>query len=230
MADLHASTELTVTTGAICGSKKMQAYALGLMAILAMALALGRPAYAQSQSETCKRLAEQQGYVVSDYQNAMSLRQTYNDGNFTYGERKQMQDRVDSAIRAAKALDAETIAAHCLDRPSNITDEDVANFKASHPSLYAPPPFDFNGALATLQVTVNQGNQFASFAVTQYTQGRKAEACAASKSASAAYAKAKIDARDILGRKPYVRYINITKIDANAKQAAADETEFYCTP
>jgi hypothetical protein len=94
----------------------------------------------------------------------------------------------------------------------------------------APPPFDFNGALRALQVTVNSGNQFANNAVAYYTQGRKADACTAAKSSSAAYAKAKIDARDILGRQNYVHYINIYKIDANAKQAAADETEFYCAP
>jgi hypothetical protein len=94
-------------------------YAIRLSILFAMAMALTRPAYAQSQSETCQRLAERQGYVVSDYQNAMSLRKTYNEGNFTYGERKQVQDRVDRALSAAKALDDEVIAAHCLDQSSS---------------------------------------------------------------------------------------------------------------
>jgi hypothetical protein len=205
------------------GHKAMIMITLAALSVM-LAMLSAPPAYAQSQSEICQRLAEQQGYVASDFQNAMWLRKTYNEGNFTYGERKEMQDRVDRALAAARALDAEVIAAHCLDQSSPSSSSSASYVEP------APPPFDFNAALGALQVTVNQGNQYANSAVTYYTQGRKADACTASKASSAAYAKAKIDARAILGRQPYVRYIDIYKIDANAKQAEADETEFYCAP
>lgn len=88
--------------------------------------------------------------------------------------------------------------------------------------------FDFNGALRNLQSTLDTGYNSAVAAANFYKNSQITEACQSARSSAAAYAKAKTDARDILGRRNYARYISISDIDKNAAQSASDASEFYC--
>ncbi|MEY2927488.1 MAG: hypothetical protein RL367_1965, partial [Pseudomonadota bacterium] len=118
--------------------KAIWRHILRLTAVLAMALASTQPAMAKP--DVCKDLLDQLGYAATDVQNAVDLLKTYNAGNFTYGERKQIQDRIDYSEKQARYIDSQIQEAHCLNRSPVITDEDVANFQATHPDLYRPKP------------------------------------------------------------------------------------------
>ncbi|CAN5219606.1 hypothetical protein BH11PSE2_BH11PSE2_19830 [soil metagenome] len=128
----------------------------------------------------------------------------------------------------AKAVCGKTNAPSSAGSASSARSSGGSSNTGSYTS-YFPPEFDFFGAMTVLQAKLDKGYGFATDASTRYQAGNFQVACESARQSANLYSQAVADARTILdGRFADTSTIDISHIETNARQSAADASEFYC--
>jgi hypothetical protein len=198
---------------------------LRLAALVAMAMAFSKPAYAEYP--TCASYVSEMEGLVSE--------QKHNQENFAanswdYGYTKRIRDRDTEIILRSRFINQEVQRGNCVNQSEQVNHGSSPSSSGSSGNSYtpAPPSFDHVAALKDLQNMLNHIGLFTTFVA----QGRDFYGCKNAQLTAVEYEQAKAMAHTYLEKttQPEAQRarINIMQIDLNTVRAAKDRDEFYC--